>query len=93
QLVTDIDQRLDLEVMADETRLNQILSNLLSNAIKFTSQGSITIAARQVMASSTRSTIQFIVRDTGIGIPKAKHKEIFETFTQADVDTTRKYGG
>lgn len=93
QFVTDIDDRLDLELMSDETRLNQILSNLLSNAIKFTHQGTITMAVRKIYASSTKATLQFIVRDTGIGIPANKHKEIFESFTQADVNTTRKYGG
>jgi signal transduction histidine kinase/CheY-like chemotaxis protein len=93
QFVTDIDPRLDQELMTDETRLNQVLSNLLSNAIKFTHEGKITLAARQLFASSTTAAIQFIVRDTGIGIPKAKHKEIFDSFTQADINTTRKYGG
>ena len=93
KFVTDIDERLNLELMTDETRLNQVLSNLLSNAIKFTHEGTITLAARKIFATSTKATLQFIVRDTGIGIPGNKHKEIFESFTQADVDTTRKYGG
>ena len=93
RLITDIDERLNIELMTDETRLNQVLSNLLSNAVKFTHQGSITLAARQIYSSSSRATLQFIVRDTGIGIAREKHKEIFESFTQADVDTTRKYGG
>jgi len=91
--IMDIDDRLDLELITDETRLNQILSNLLSNAIKFTHQGGITLAVRRIFSSSSKATIQFIVRDTGIGIPKNKHKEIFDSFTQADVNTTRKYGG
>jgi PAS domain S-box-containing protein len=90
---TDIDERLDMELITDETRLNQILSNLLSNAIKFTHQGKITLAVRKLFASSSKATLQFIVMDTGIGIPKNKHKEIFESFTQADLNTTRKYGG
>ena len=90
---TDIDERLDMEFTTDETRLNQVLSNLLSNAIKFTHSGSITMAVRKLFSSSTQATLQFIVMDTGIGIPKNKHKEIFESFTQADVNTTRKYGG
>jgi CheY-like chemotaxis protein len=93
KFVTDIDERLNLELMTDETRLNQVLSNLLSNAIKFTHHGTITVAARKIFATSTKATLQFIVRDSGIGIPLNKHKEIFESFTQADVDTTRKYGG
>lgn len=90
---TDIDDRLDAEFITDETRLNQVLSNLLSNSIKFTHSGKITLAVRKLFASSTKATIQFIVMDTGIGIPRNKHREIFETFTQADVNTTRKYGG
>jgi PAS domain S-box-containing protein len=89
----DIDDRLDLEFYTDETRLNQVLSNLLANSLKFTHQGSITMAVRRLFSSSTKSTLQFIVMDTGIGIPKNKHKEIFDSFTQADVNTTRKYGG
>ncbi|RYF97412.1 MAG: PAS domain-containing protein, partial [Chitinophagaceae bacterium] len=93
EFVVDIDPRLDLELITDEMRLNQVLSNLLSNAIKFTASGRVTLAARQLFASSTKASIQFIVRDTGIGISKSKHKEIFDSFTQADLDTTRKYGG
>jgi PAS domain S-box-containing protein len=89
----DIDDRLDMELYTDETRLNQVLGNLLSNAIKFTHEGTITMAVRKLFSSSAKSTLQFIVMDTGIGIPKNKHKEIFDSFTQADVNTTRKYGG
>lgn len=90
---TDIDERLNTELITDETRLNQVLSNLLSNAIKFTHKGKITLAVRQLFSSSSQVTVQFIVMDTGIGIPRNKHREIFESFTQADVNTTRKYGG
>jgi PAS domain S-box-containing protein len=90
---TEIDQRLDTEFFTDETRLYQILSNLLSNAIKFTENGSVDFEVKKLFSSSTKASIQFIVRDTGIGIPKIKHKEIFDSFTQADIDTTRKYGG
>lgn len=90
---TCIDEHLDIELITDETRLNQVLSNLLSNAIKFTNYGSISLTVRQLFASSQKATIQFQVKDTGIGIPKSKHREIFGSFTQADVKTTRKYGG
>lgn len=93
QFKTELDTRLDMELFTDETRLYQILSNLLSNAIKFTNQGSISLEVKKLSASSTKATIQFVVADTGIGIPKEKHREIFESFTQADVNTTRKYGG
>ena len=89
---TDIDS-LDVEFMTDETRLNQVFSNLLSNAIKFTHHGEITLVARKVFSTSQKATIQFMVKDSGIGIPANKQQEIFESFTQADVNTTRKYGG
>ncbi len=90
---TAIDIHLDNEMFTDETRLNQILSNLLSNAIKFTEKGSISLTAKQLYSTSEKSTIQFVVKDTGIGIPENKHREIFRSFTQADIDTTRKFGG
>ncbi len=90
---TEISEGLDIEVITDQTRINQVLSNLLSNAIKFTQEGSICIIVKRLFSSSSKVTIQFMVVDTGIGIPKEKQKEIFASFTQADVDTTRKYGG
>ncbi|MFI5193127.1 MAG: ATP-binding protein [Chitinophagales bacterium] len=90
---TDIDENLDIEVMTDETRLNQVFSNLLSNAIKFTHYGEIVVVARKIYSTSQKATIQFMVKDSGIGIPANKQQEIFESFTQADVNTTRKYGG
>jgi CheY-like chemotaxis protein/anti-sigma regulatory factor (Ser/Thr protein kinase) len=89
----DVDDKLEAEFLTDETRLNQVLSNLLSNAIKFTHKGFITLGARKVSSSSKKSMVQFMVKDTGIGIPANKQQEIFESFTQADTDTTRKYGG
>lgn len=90
---TAIDIHLDNEMFTDETRLNQVLYNLLSNAIKFTDKGSISLTAKQLYATSERSTVQFVVKDTGIGIAENKHREIFRSFTQADIDTTRKFGG
>lgn len=93
QLNTAIDIHLDNEMFTDDTRLNQILSNLMSNAIKFTETGSISLTAKQLYSTSEMATVQFVVKDTGIGIPELKHREIFRSFTQADIDTTRKYGG
>ena len=90
---TYIHPDLDIELLTDETRICQVLNNLLSNAVKFTASGAIIITANKIMTSSTKATIQFMVQDTGIGIPANKHKEIFESFTQADTETTRKYGG
>jgi CheY-like chemotaxis protein len=84
---------LDIEVLTDETRLNQVFSNLISNALKFTHYGEITVVAKKIFSTSQKATIQFMVKDSGIGIPANKQQEIFESFTQADVNTTRKYGG
>ena len=88
-----IDENLEAEFLTDKTRLNQIFSNLLSNALKFTHTGCITLAARKIAGTSKTSSVQFLVQDTGIGIPAGKQQEIFDSFTQADTDTTRKYGG
>jgi signal transduction histidine kinase len=89
----DVDDNLEAEFLTDETRLNQVFSNLISNAIKFTHSGGITLGARKISSTSKKSVIQFMVKDTGIGIPANKQQEVFESFTQADTDTTRKYGG
>lgn len=91
--LVDIDENLEAEFLTDQTRLNQVLSNLLSNATKFTHTGGITLGARKISSTSKKSTVQFMVQDTGIGIPAHKQQEVFDSFTQADTDTTRKYGG
>jgi len=80
-------------VTGDSIRLNQILSNLLSNALKFTQRGSIHVVIKELERKNDKSSIEFVVRDTGIGIPKDKHEMIFESFTQASTDTTRHFGG
>ena len=81
------------DLIGDPGRLKQILRNLTENALKFTHKGEIAISA--VLAEETVETVRihFAVRDTGIGIPEDKQLIIFETFTQADSSTTRKYGG
>jgi signal transduction histidine kinase/CheY-like chemotaxis protein len=73
---------------SDPTRLQQILKNLLSNAVKFTETGGVTLAI-----TAAGDTVQFAVRDTGIGIPADQHELIFETFRQADAASNRKFGG
>src|SRR5690606_4871511 len=76
----------------DPHRLKQVFSNLLGNAAKFTSHGSITFSCDYQEGSSGGRFI-FGVRDTGIGINDAASTKLFESFTQADASTTRKYGG
>lgn len=81
-------------VNSDPGRLRQIITNILSNAIKFTEQGEITITA---MLSQTQVencyTFECQIKDTGIGIPKEKLPTLFDSFSQVDASTTRKYGG
>ena len=73
--------------------LRQVLANLLGNAIKFTHEGSVTISATVLQDDSSKSTVRFEIADTGIGIPADKQNKVFESFTQADASTTRKFGG
>ncbi len=80
-------------VIGDPHRLNQILLNLLSNAIKFTEHGKVEMSCAIVAEDSVQLTIEFSVRDTGIGIAADNPEKIFESFTQATDDTSRKYGG
>jgi len=87
------ENELPSEVIGDSIRLNQILSNLLSNALKFTSQGGITVTIKELERKDNKSKLEFSVHDTGIGIPKEKQSAIFESFTQASSDTTRRFGG
>lgn len=81
------------EIIGDPIRLNQVLSNLLSNALKFTSSGFIKLSIKEVKRDTKYIDIRFAVEDSGIGIPKDKLDTIFESYTQASEDTTRKYGG
>ncbi|MDQ1088712.1 response regulator [Siphonobacter sp. SORGH_AS_1065] len=95
------DKKLDFKVKVADTipayletdrlRLGQILKNLLSNAIKFTSEGEVSLTLEK--DTKYDNSVRFIVRDTGIGIPKEKQHLIFEAFQQADGSTKRKYGG
>jgi len=80
---------------ADATRLTQILNNLITNAIKFTHEGEVRleISAEDITEKPDKKRLTFKVVDTGIGISEDKLENIFESFTQASKDTTRKFGG
>jgi len=91
-------------ISGDVTRLRQILLNLLSNAVKFTESGEVVVIVSRGHVPSSKitdmkletsqlETLHFTVRDTGIGIPQDRMSRLFESFTQVDASTTRKYGG
>ncbi len=80
-------------ILGDVGRLRQILVNLLSNAVKFTEAGEITISVMNHQHQDGRPQIHFAVKDTGIGIPQEAVERIFQSFSQVDASTTRKYGG
>ncbi len=80
-------------IIGDFTRLRQILVNLLSNALKFTEEGEVVVTVEVGEQAGELSTIQFSVRDTGIGIPADRMDCLFRSFSQVDTSTTRKYGG
>jgi PAS domain S-box-containing protein len=80
-------------VQGDAGRVRQIVTNLVGNAIKFTHEGEVAIAASALRHTSAHVTVRLAVRDTGIGIPAHQHAAIFESFTQADGSSTRRYGG
>ncbi len=89
-----IDSSLENHLRGDSFRLRQVLMNLIGNAIKFTKNGKITIAVTQSdQTLSDKVDIKFSIEDSGIGIPSNRRNEIFESYTQADNSTTRKYGG
>ena len=80
-------------LVGDLGRLRQVLVNLVGNSIKFTERGEVVVEAEKESELEERVVLHFLIRDTGIGIPKDKQNTIFEAFTQADGSTTRKYGG
>jgi PAS domain S-box-containing protein len=93
QLLTKIDKRIPDHLIGDPTRLNQIFLNLLGNAIKFTEMGEVKVTADLVEETAEEVELKFQVIDSGIGIPEEKLSTVFEGFTQASNETTRKYGG
>jgi signal transduction histidine kinase/CheY-like chemotaxis protein len=92
--VLEIDNNLrNKDVFGDPTRLSQIIFNLVSNAIKFTHHGTVWVNVTQLENRHNMITVDFSVKDTGIGIEKENLDAIFEPFTQESITTTRQYGG
>jgi len=81
------------ELVGDQFRLRQILLNLVGNAVKFTSKGEVALQVVEQGEINGEVQLRFSIRDTGIGIPEEIQKNLFQSFTQADTSTTRKFGG
>ncbi|MBN2529802.1 MAG: response regulator [Deltaproteobacteria bacterium] len=92
-LKIDADKDMSTRVKGDSSRLQQVLMILTDNALKFTDSGEIDIGLHTQPIDNHNLLLQFVVRDTGIGIPEDKLDFIFERFTQVDSSTTRKHGG
>jgi len=88
-----IDSRVPHSLIGDPLRLNQILVNLGNNAVKFTERGEIVLMTQMKSRSDNKITLQFSMRDTGIGMTEEQQAKLFQAFSQADSSTTRKYGG
>ena len=92
-LLLNVDTKVPQYLIGDSVRVNQVLLNLLSNAVKFTSKGKVELKVKVLEEDDKEALLEFAVEDSGIGIPADKLENIFESFTQAKGDTTRKYGG
>ncbi len=93
ELVVDMDPQIPDRIIGDQLRIRQVLTNLLNNAVKFTEKGFVKLRIEMIDLVEEQIRLRFCVEDTGEGIPKDKQKLLFEKYTQAEVSTTRKYGG
>ncbi|MFT4754123.1 MAG: PAS domain S-box-containing protein [Salibacteraceae bacterium] len=93
RILYDIDPILPKSLLADPTRLGQVLINLVGNAVKFTTDGNVYISAKQVKNNRNIKSILFEIKDEGIGIADSEMLGLFENFTQANQTTARIYGG
>lgn len=93
EICTVINEGVPEEVIGDPSRLRQILNNLISNAVKFTKKGEISVIVNCLEENNGIANLNFEVKDTGIGIRREYIDTIFQSFSQADASTTRKYGG
>ncbi|MBL4585755.1 MAG: response regulator [Flavobacteriales bacterium] len=89
----EFDENIPSELKSDPLRLRQVLLNLLDNAVKFTEKGDVKLVCRVVEKSDSGLRVHFSVSDNGIGITQEQQETLFSAFQQADVSTTRKFGG
>jgi PAS domain S-box-containing protein len=88
-----IDEELPQLITGDATRLRQVLINLIGNAVKFTKNGGIYVTVNQIQSQGHSLEIEFVIKDSGIGIPPLKMNDLFKPFSQLDSSMARKYGG
>ncbi|MEZ9366322.1 two-component sensor histidine kinase BarA [Vibrio sp. 10N.286.49.E11] len=93
ELTLKIDPKVPPGVVGDPLRIQQILTNLVGNSIKFTERGNIDISVELRSQSEDNIELQFMVRDTGIGISERQQAQLFQAFSQADASISRRYGG
>ncbi|MEK5237415.1 response regulator [Paenibacillus sp. FSL L8-0470] len=93
EVVVLVDPSLPPCIKGDMNRLRQVLNNLVGNAVKFTHEGSVYIMVNKLAETENSLTLEFMIKDSGIGIPPDKINELFQPFSQLDASTTRKFGG
>ena len=93
ELATLVKYDVPTALRGDPVRIKQILLNLVGNAIKFTEEGAVTLIVRLVEDAEAAAIVHFEVKDTGIGMTEEQRSRLFESFSQADASTTRRYGG
>ncbi len=93
ELLFDIPADIPMALLGDPLRVGQILVNLGNNAVKFTDEGEVVIGIRLLEQDAETATLEFTVKDTGIGMTPEQTQKLFKSFSQADASTTRKYGG
>lgn len=89
----EVDDEVPIELLGDANRLYQILSNLLANSVKFTESGFVSLKVNCASIEENIANLQFVVEDTGIGIPEFMIGKVFDSFTQVTPESNRKYGG
>ncbi len=91
--IVDIDPKIPTYLIGDPTRISQVLNNLCGNAVKFTDKGNVQVVVSYQENYDDKVKLKFDIKDTGVGIPEDKQDQIFQSFSQADSNTTRLYGG